>query len=394
MQWAENARTIATDRLPASLTIFGTGLAFVLLAEIVLRITFVSAAATEGGFLVGVVTTIPLLVGIAYAGRWLHSSLLSPARYPRIAWWFLGGLAVFLSVNVPLMVVIPTGSWALIWAWARWAVALGAGTGLLVGCIEGRAVERALTAERTALQTEHLEEQRDYLDYLNGILRHEVLNTATIINGYASRVLEAESSLDDRSRRWLEIVIDESEAMSTVIDDVRVLLQTTEGSYRPERVDAARVLADEVRKLEHEWEPIDVETSIPDHVYVRADDLLARIFANLLSNAIEHNDAATPRVEVTVEPGPETVRFEIADNGPGIPESKVDSLFDRVESYGSTHGLGLYLVSQLVARYDGSIELTETGSDGSRFTVELPAASSERDDESLADATTEALILE
>jgi len=35
MQWAENARTIATDRLPASLTIFGTGLAFVLLAEIV-----------------------------------------------------------------------------------------------------------------------------------------------------------------------------------------------------------------------------------------------------------------------------------------------------------------------------------------------------------------------
>jgi len=63
-----------------------------------------------------------------------------------------------------------------------------------------------------------------------------------------------------------------------------------------------------------------VETSIPDHVYVRADDdLLARIFANLLSNAIEHNDAATPRVEVTVEPGPETVRFEIADNGPGIP---------------------------------------------------------------------------
>jgi signal transduction histidine kinase len=273
-------------------------------------------------------------------------------------------------------------------------VALGAGTGLLVGCIEGRAVERALTAERTALQTEHLEEQRDYLDYLNGILRHEVLNTATIINGYASRVLEAESSLDDRSRRWLEIVIDESEAMSTVIDDVRVLLQTTEGSYRPERVDAARVLADEVRKLEHEWEPVDVETSIPDHVYVRADDLLARIFANLLSNAIEHNDAATPRVEVTVEPGPETVRFEIADNGPGIPESKVDSLFDRVESYGSTHGLGLYLVSQLVARYDGSIELTETGSDGSRFTVELPAASSERDDESLADATTEALILE
>jgi len=150
--------------------------------------------------------------------------------------------------------------------------------------------------------------------------------------------------------------------MSTVIDDVRVLLQTTEGSYRTERVDAARVLADEVRKLEHEWEPVDVETSIPDHVYVRADDL--RAVSSPISSRTR-SSTTTPRrhaSRVTVEPGPETVRFEIADNGPGIPESKVDSLFDRVESYGSTHGLGLYLVSQLVARYDGSIELTETGS--------------------------------
>ncbi|WP_425492968.1 sensor histidine kinase [Natrinema amylolyticum] len=182
--------------------------------------------------------------------------------------------------------------------------------------------------------------------------------------------------------------------MSTVIDDVRVLLRTTEGSYRPESVDAARVLADEVRKLETEWETVDVETSIPDRVFVRADDLLARIFGNLLSNAVEHNDAATPRVLIAVEPGPETVRFEIADNGPGIPEPERDALFDRVESRGSTHGLGLYLVDRLVARYDGTVELTETGPEGSRFAVELPAASSERDEKPPEDAAMTALLVE
>lgn len=384
----------SADRLPSYLLGLGLGLTVVMASEIVLFFAVDPTILTDGEFLVGVITTVPFLVGITHAGYWLRSSGLSSARYPRIACWCLGGFVTFLLVNIALIAVIPTESWAVIISWIRWAAAFGAGTGLLIGCIEGRAVERALTAERAVLRSEHLEEQRDYLDYLNGILRHEVLNTATIINGYASRVLETESALDDRSRRWLEIVIDQSEDMSTVIDDVRVLLQTTEGSYQPERVDAARVLADEVRKLENKWDPIDVETSIPDHVFVRADDLLARIFANLLSNAIEHNDAATPRVEITAEPGPETVRFEIADNGPGVPESKVDSLFDRIESYGSTHGLGLYLVSQLVARYDGSVELAETGSDGSRFTVELPAASSERDDDSLADATTEPLVLD
>ncbi|WP_222915323.1 HAMP domain-containing sensor histidine kinase [Natrinema sp. SYSU A 869] len=394
MQWPSDVSVLPKDQIPTYLIGFGMGLSFVVLAEIGLLFSFDPALIFNGEFLVGVVTTIPFLIGITYAGYWLRSSPLSSARYPRIAWWWLGGLLTFLSVNIALMAVIPTESWAVIVSWGRWATAFGAGTGLLIGCIEGRTIERTLTAERAALRAEHLEEQRDYLDYLNSILRHEVLNTATIIDGYASRVLDEESALDDRSRQWLEIVIDQSEEMSTVIDDVRVLLQTTEGSYQPKPVDAAQLLADEVRKLETEWETVDVETSVPDHVFVRADDLLARIFGNLLSNAVEHNDAATPRVSITVEPGPETVRFEISDNGPGIPESERDSLFNRVESRGSTHGLGLYLVDQLVARYDGTVELTETGPEGSRFAVELPMASSERDDESIADATKAALVLE
>ncbi|ELY65132.1 sensor histidine kinase [Natrinema versiforme] len=172
--------------------------------------------------------------------------------------------------------------------------------------------------------------------------------------------------------------------MSTVIDDVRVLLQTTERNYRPEPVDASRVVADEIRKLETKYESVVVEASIPERATVRADDLLARIFRNLLSNAVEHNDAATPWVSVTADPGPDTVRFEIADNGPGIPDSELDSLFERVERRGSTHGLGLYLVSRLTARYDGTVELADTGPDGSRFAVELPAVSSDGDAEPLA----------
>lgn len=182
--------------------------------------------------------------------------------------------------------------------------------------------------------------------------------------------------------------------MSTVIDDVRILLQTTDGNSQLEPVNATRVLRGEVRKLENRWEEIDVEVSIPATVFVRADDLLPRIFGNLLSNAVEHNDAGIPRVTVTVEPGPDTVRFEIADNGPGIPDSEIDSLFDRVKSHGSTHGLGLYLVDQLVTRYDGTVELAETGPEGSRFAVELPAVSSDRTDESVDENAMAALASE
>ncbi|MBZ6495137.1 sensor histidine kinase [Natrinema longum] len=380
MRWLENTSLLSKNRIPRYLLGFGTGLAFVLLCEIVLVFSADPRSVDKASFLAGAVTTVPFLVGIAYAGYWLRSSALSTSRYPRIAGWCLGGLAAFLFINLVLIVTMPVESWTIAASWIRWAVAFGAGIGLLIGCLEGRAIERALTAERAALRTEHLEEQRDYLDYLNGILRHEVLNTATVINGYASQVLEEESTLDDCSREWLEIVIDHSEDMSTVIDDVRVLLQTRDGTPRLEPVNATRVLAAELRNLENERDGVEVVTSIPPDVFVLADDLLPRVFGNLLSNAVEHNDAVTPRITVTVEPGPDTVRFEIADNGSGIPESEIDSLFDRVESRGSTHGLGLYLVDQLVARYDGTVELAETGPDGSRFVIDLPVASLGRDD--------------
>lgn len=393
MDWSVDTGIVTADRIPLYVVGFGAALTLVVLGEIALLVASGSSYATNGAFLIGVVTVVPFLVGIGVGGYWLESAQLSPSRYPRVAGWLLGGLAGFLLINLALIAAIPTEPFAMVVAWIRWAVALGAGIGLLVGCIEARAIERSLAAERAALQAAHLEEQRDYLDYLNSILRHEVLNTATIINGYAS-LLRQEAASTDQQRRWADIVVDESEEMSTVIDDVRILLQSTDGEWRLERVNLSRILTDEVRKLEHKWAPIDVETSIPSDVFVQADELIARVFGNLLSNTAEHNDAATPRVAVTVDPGPETVRIEIADNGPGIPESDLDALFERVESRGSNHGLGLYLVHQLVTRYDGTVALTETGDDGSVFTVELPTASDDRDDRTPNHPTTGALVVE
>ncbi|ADB59084.1 integral membrane sensor signal transduction histidine kinase [Haloterrigena turkmenica DSM 5511] len=389
MRWPADTDIGSPERIPRYVVGFGVTLTLVLIGEIALYRVFVPTFVFRGVFLVGVITTIPFLVGIAFGGRWLRTSDLSPARYPRVVGWLLGGLVGFLFVNLALIVTMPTESWVQAVSWIRWAIALGAGIGLLVGCLEGRAIERTLAAERASLRAEHVEEQREYLDYLNGILRHEVLNTATIINGYASLLYE-EAATTDQQRRWAEIVIAESEEMSTVIDDVRILLQSADGELQLEAIDLSRLLTDEVRKLEHKCGPVEVETSIPPDVSVRADDLVARVFGNLLSNAVEHNDASTPRVSVAVDPGPETVRVEIADNGPGIPDSTLETIFERTESHGSSHGIGLYLVRQLVSRYDGAVEVAETGPDGTTFAVELPAASESQSTASSSAHSTEA----
>jgi signal transduction histidine kinase len=77
-------------------------------------------------------------------------------------------------------------------------------------------------------------------------------------------------------------------------------------------------------------------------------------------------------VSVSVTPDTETVTVEVTDNGPGIPDDDIEGLFDPVPTQRADHGLGLTIVARLVERYDGTIELVDTGPHGSTFAVTLP----------------------
>jgi len=152
---------------------------------------------------------------------------------------------------------------------------------------------------------------------------------------------------------------------------VRVLLEATRGQCDFEPVALGPVLEAELSAVADVHGPVETNLAVPEDLEVVADDLLARVFANLFANAVEHHDADTPRLDVTVVPTDDAVAVHVADDGPGVPEHLQSELFERGAG---DHGLGLYLFQVLTARYGGSVSLTETGSDGSVFTVELPRA--------------------
>lgn len=124
------------------------------------------------------------------------------------------------------------------------------------------------------------------------------------------------------------------------------------------------MVTDEVANLRAAYPDVDVETTIPDDVSVAADDLLHRVFSNLLENAVKHNESPQPRVEVNAEWQDTSVTVRITDNGKGIPEPDRATMFELGNR--GNEGLGLY-----VERYDGQVELSDTGPDGSTFTLEL-----------------------
>lgn len=109
--------------------------------------------------------------------------------------------------------------------------------------------------------------------------------------------------------------------------------------------------------------------------FVADGNMLRRALVNLLQNAAEAlADRATPNpsIHLRLSREGEFIKFEVADNGPGIPPSVRSTLFEPFVTQGkaSGTGLGLAIVRQAAEAHGGSVSY-ETGETGTRFAVLL-----------------------
>ncbi|ESS04756.1 MAG: signal transduction histidine kinase [uncultured archaeon A07HR67] len=319
----------------------------------------------------GFVTSLPFVLGIVYTGVWLPNSDIASDRYTRVGAWFLGGLGASLLINLVIMSSTPLGSRLELVSWIRWAATIGGGVGLLIGTFETRSINRAVQMERERVRAEEAEANERLLEYLNATLRHEVLNSANVIDGHAELV-RAEHDGSRTASDHIDTIQSRAREIESVIEDVRVLLDLYKNDGETTPTDITALLRTEIDTLRAAHDNVSVDTSMPEEAVIAANQPLRRAFANLLRNAVEHNDSDVPRVEVAVHRDTDTVSVRIADNGPGIPEAKRDTILSRDIRHDTTHGLGLTLTQTLVESYDGTIELTDTGPDGTVFTLTFP----------------------
>ena len=230
--------------------------------------------------------------------------------------------------------------------------------------------------ERKASES-RLETQRDNLETLNQVLRHDIRNDLQLILSYGE-LLSDEVSGD--SRDYLDTLLESAEnavALTRTARDMADVMLHRADDLEPVSVSHTleRTL-DELRSARSDA-VVRVDGQIPD-VTVQANDMLDSVFRNLLSNAIQHNDRPVPEVTASVRTDDDSVVVAIADNGPGVPDDQKAAIFGKgekgLESDGS--GLGLYLVQTLVDIYDGEVWVEDNDPDGAVFTVRLPTTTS------------------
>lgn len=235
------------------------------------------------------------------------------------------------------------------------------------------AVAQDITELKTYERT--LQRQRDDLEILNKIVRHDVRNDLELVLGYADMVrAEIETDEEEHIDKVLAAARDAVDITTSAREITEVLLHPdSDVTALPIRSVVMKQL-DEIRS-NSDHAIITTSGDIPD-VKVAVDGMVHAIFRNLLKNALLHNDKQTPEITVSASTTKETVRIHIADNGPGIPETHRDQIFEEGTTGldNESTGLGLYLVDTLVDRYDGNVWIEDNDPQGVVFTVELPRA--------------------
>lgn len=222
-----------------------------------------------------------------------------------------------------------------------------------------------------------LESQRDHLELLNEVVRHDIRNDMQMVRGRAELL---EDHVDEAGREHLDYLVRAAtgaiDRTNTARDLTRAMLRSEDAT---EPIDLGRIVETRVDAIrsQHPDAEIEIEWPIPATT-VLADELLASVLDNLLKNAIVHNDD-DPTVTVAVERDGDVAEVHVADDGPGIPADRREQIFGKgakgLESSGT--GLGLHLVGTIVDQYGGDVRVTDNEPDGSVFVVELPVAAEE-----------------
>jgi len=272
---------------------------------------------------------------------------------------------------------------------ARWRN-LGVSAGILLLILAA-----AGTLLRFSRQAHRLAELQ--MNFVAGV-SHELRTPLAVIRTAAFNLRGKLASNPSQVERYGALIQQESEKLADILDQVLRFAGAKAGQVIRERapvpVEAVIENALASSKAILESAGCRVEKEIEPGLPAIVGDSLALQHAvqNLINNAVKYGTEGSNWIGVygatTIDRNRPVVEIRVADRGPGIPANEQEQIFEpffrgsrAVEAQVHGTGLGLNLVKQIVEAHGGTIAVKSEARKGTEFTIRIPAAGPEHQDE-------------
>ncbi|MEX2154365.1 MAG: HAMP domain-containing sensor histidine kinase [Gemmatimonadaceae bacterium] len=254
---------------------------------------------------------------------------------------------------------------------------------------ELRRTKEALESKTAALAEARRAAQaaNDAKDRFLSMISHELRTPLGAIGGYAALLAEEiQGSLTDGQREYIAGIRHNQKHLLRLVNELLDLAKIESGKFvlNLSAVPVQGVLESVQTMIEPQIRACDLRLEIESDdpaLSLHADRArVEQIVLNLLSNAVKFTPAGGV-VRITTAPGTDKVRLSVQDTGIGIPEGKLDAVFEpfvQVESSqsraGRGTGLGLAISRELARAMGGDLTVESVRGKGSEFTLSLPRA--------------------
>ena len=229
---------------------------------------------------------------------------------------------------------------------------------------------------------ESLKQEAQRKNDLITYLAHDLKTPLTSVLGYLSLLDEAPDMPEAQKEKYTHIALEKAQRLEGLIEEFFEITQYNLQNIFLEKEDLD--LSYMLMQMTEEFYPVlaahgnEIKLEAEDDLHLYADpDRLARVFNNILKNAVAYSYPNTP-ITIRASRNKDKILLSFENHGKNIPQEKLDSIFEKFFRLDSSRrsntggaGLGLAIAKEIVELHGGSIS-ARSQDEKVTFTVELP----------------------
>lgn len=246
---------------------------------------------------------------------------------------------------------------------------------------EVRASEEILRQSQADLRrySKELKRSNEDLEQFAYVVSHDLQEPIRTVSKFSELLAKRyRSQLDEKANELITFIIDDTDRMQKLINDLLAYSRVTTMGREFEPVDSGTVLKQVTHILERPIEESGAVITATDLPVIKADETqLGQLLQNLLANAIKFRGEEPPRVYIEAREQPDAWLFSVKDEGIGIAPAdheRIFQVFQRMHPRGEYPGtgIGLAICKRIVERHGGDIWVESEEGKGATFFFTIP----------------------